>query len=112
MPEHINAEDYNRGHAPGDLEMKVELAINERAEAIIFHNKAFPHELSWLEFNLDDSRLSLIMNNGEVRDFGIPVRPELSRYMQNAFQVLMVQMDEASGEPIEGGYIPLIIHRE
>ncbi len=51
------------------------------------------------------------MDNGDIRDFSIPIRPELARYMQNAFQVLMVLMDEDSGEPVEGDYVPLIIHR-
>lgn len=103
--------EYNKGHAPGDSDMKVELAINERAEAIVFHNKPFAKTLSWLEFDLDDKRLDFIMDDGDVRNFGIPVHPDLSKHMQNAFQILMVQMDDQKGEPIEGDYFPLIIHR-
>ncbi len=111
MPELPSDQEFNKGHAPDDRDMKVELAVNDRAEAIIFHNKPFTKDLSWLEFDLDSSRLTFIMNNGEIRDFGIPIRPELGRYMQNTFQVLMVLMDEKAGEPVEGGYIPLMIHR-
>lgn len=122
MPDHRSPlEEYNKSMAPvggahgaqpaSGPQMRVELAINDRAEAIIFHSQPFPHDLSWLEFDLDSSRLSFIMREGAIRDFGIAVRPELARYMQNAFQVLMVLMDEENGEPIEGGYIPLIIHR-
>ena len=103
--------EYNKGHAPDDTDMNVELAINDRAEAIVFHNKPFSRPVSWLEFDLDTSRLTFIMDNGDVRDFGIPVRPELARYMQNAFQVLMVQMSDENSEPVEGGYLPLMIHR-
>ena len=110
MPEQ-SSQNYNRGHAPDDKTMTVELAINDRAEAIVFFSKPFPHDLSWLEFDLNNSRLDFIMDNGEIRTFGIPVQPELAKYMQNAFQVLMVLMDEKTGEPVGGNYFPLIIHR-
>ena len=103
--------EYNKGHAPDDDDMRVELAVNDRAEAIVFHNKPFAKIISWLEFDLDTSRLTFIMDDGDSRDFGIPVHPKLARYMQNAFQVLMVYMEDSSDEPIEGGYIPLMIHR-
>ena len=111
MSESENETQFNKGHAPDDVDMKVELAINDRAEAILFHSKPFAKQLNWLEFDLDTSRLTFIMGNGESRDFGIPIRPELARYMQNAFQVLMVLMDEEIGKPVKGGYIPLMIHR-
>lgn len=94
-----------------DKDLKVELVVNERAEAVVFHNKPFRKALSWLEFDLDKSRLDFIMNDGEIRNFGIPVHPDLAKYMQNAFQVLMVLMDEETGEPKEGNYFPLVIHR-
>ena len=51
------------------------------------------------------------MNDGDIRNFGIPVHPELTKYMDNAFQVLMVLTDDETGEPQEGDYYPLIIHR-
>lgn len=94
-----------------DKDLKVELVVNERAEAVVFHNKPFKKALSWLEFDLDKSRLDFIMSDGEIRNFGIPVHPDLAKYMQNAFQVLMVLMDEDTGEPEEGNYFPLVIHR-
>lgn len=94
-----------------DGDLKVELAINDRAEAIVFHSAPFRKKLSWLEFDLDSNRLDFIMNDGDIRNFGIPVHPELAKHMQNAFQVLMVQMDNKTGEKIEGNYYPLIIHR-
>jgi hypothetical protein len=107
--EQTSSKAVNKG-SDGDL--KVELVVNERAEAVIFHNKPFKKVLSWLEFDLGKSRLDFIMNDGDIRNFGIPVHPDLAKYMQNAFQVLMVLMDEDTGEPEEGHYFPLVIHRD
>jgi len=91
--------------------MEVELVVNERAEAMIMHNKPFGKTLSWLEYDLDTHKLDFIMNDGDLRNFGIPVHKDLEKYMQNAFQVLMVLMDDETGDPEEGSYYPLIIHR-
>lgn len=106
-----SATEYNKGADPDDSDMKAELVINDRAEAIVFHNKHFRKNLSWLELNLDTRSLNFIMADGDVRNFGIPVDPGILKYMQNAYQVLMVLMDEKTGEPVEGGYFPLILHR-
>ena len=55
--------------------------------------------------------MDFVMNDGDVRNFGIPVDPKLKKYLQNSFQILMVQMDDKSGDPVEGDYFPIIIHR-
>jgi hypothetical protein len=97
----------NKG-SDGDL--KVELVVNEKAEATIFYNMPFKKTPSWFEYDLDDSRLDFIMNDGDVRDFGVPVDPSLNKYLQNAFQILMVLKGDKEEEQSEG-YLPLIIHR-
>jgi len=102
---------YNQGVNP-DTNVKVELVVNDRAEAMVFHNKPFAKTLSWLEYDLDARKLDFVMDDGDIRNFGIPVHPELTKYMDNAFQVLMVLIDDKTGEPQEGDYYPLIIHRD
>ena len=101
---------YNEGTHP-DMKIKVEVLVNDRAEAFVLHDKPFKKQLSWLEYDLDEDKLDFVMEDGDVRNFGIPIDPKLKKYLQNAFQVLMIMMDEASGEPIEGDYYPIIIHR-
>lgn len=94
-----------------DPEFKVNLAVNNEARVVVFHNKHFRKKLSWLEFDLNKNHLSFVMNDGDIRNFGIPVPPDMSRYMQNAYQVLMVLTNDVTGEPEGGQYYPLIIHR-
>ncbi|MCB9996560.1 MAG: hypothetical protein H6869_09010 [Rhodospirillales bacterium] len=101
---------YNEGTHP-DMNMKVELYVNDRAEAFVFHDKPFAKPLAWLEYDLDEDKMDFVMDDGDLRNFGIPVDPKLKKYLQNSFQVLMVQMDEETGEPIEGDYFPIVIHR-
>ncbi|MCB1556101.1 MAG: hypothetical protein KDJ15_02185 [Alphaproteobacteria bacterium] len=93
-----------------NTDAKIELVVNERAEAMVFHTKPFRKRLSWLEFNLGTNELNFVMNDGDIRDLSLPVDPKLAKLMQNVFQVLMVHMDDATGQPIEGNYFPLIVH--
>lgn len=101
---------YNKGIHP-DEKIRVELVVNDRAEAMIFHNKPFSQALSWFEYDMDQKKLDFVMEDGDIKDFGIPVNPELEKFMDNAFNILMVLTDDKTGEPKEGDYYPLIIHR-
>lgn len=94
-----------------DPDFKLNLAVNDQARVVIFHNKPFRQKMSWLEFDLNRNRLDFIMNDGNIRNFGIPVAPDLAKYMQNAFQVLIVLVDEQTGDPEGGNYYPIIVHR-
>lgn len=94
-----------------DLDFKAELRVNEGANVAVLHSEPFKKELSWLEFDLDTKRLTFVMDDGDMRDFGIMIPDQYARDMQNAHQVLMVQTDEKTDEPMSGQYFPLIIHR-
>lgn len=91
--------------------LKVDLVVNEGAKVAVFHNKPFGKPLSWLEFNLDSRDLSFVLDNGDAVNFGVKVPEDFARDMQNAYQVLMVQTDEKTGEYLSGDYFPIIIHR-
>lgn len=109
---------FNKGTHP-DSGVSVELLVTDKAEAILFHDRVFLKELSWLEYNLDNSTLTLVMEDGDVRDFGIPVDPQLGKYLQNAYQVLMVNTEgkkditeaDLQDPNLKEEYMPLIIHR-
>lgn len=110
MVEHIETpEGFNEFQ---DKSYRFELAVNEEAKAFVFYNKPLENKLSWLEFDLGTNKLDFVMEDGDLRDFGMPVHPDLAKHMQNAHQVFMVQIDEESGDALEGEYFPLILHKE
>lgn len=95
----------------GTQSLDVEVTITEDGKVAVFHNRPFIDELAWVEYDMDRKALEFVLDNGNIRNIGVPVRHELAKYMQNTHQVLMVMMDDESGEPKEGYYIPLIIHK-
>lgn len=105
-----NLVDFVYG-ATEDKPLKVEVAINDDGRVILFHNKVFKSDLSWLEFDLQTSKLDFILDGGDMRDFGLPLDKSVSKHMHNTHQVLTVLLDEDTGDAKEGQYIPLILHQ-
>ncbi len=94
-----------------DNPLNIEVAINEDGRVILFYDKVFKNELSWLEFDLDTSELDFILDGGHTRNFGMPLDRSVAKNMQNTHQILTVLLDEKTGDAKEGHYIPLIIHQ-
>lgn len=94
-----------------DPGFKIDLVINDVAEVYMFFNRPFPADISWLEFDMNAGNLDIVMEGGDRRNFGAKVPEKFARHIQNAFQVMMVQVDEETGKPIAGDYFPLFIHK-
>ncbi|MCC6598395.1 MAG: hypothetical protein IT559_06365 [Alphaproteobacteria bacterium] len=92
--------------------LDIEVAVNEKGKVVVFHNRPFKKEVTWFEFDLDTNRLDFILDDGDIRDAGLPLSQSVSKYMQNSHQILMVLLDQHTGEAKEGNYVPLIIHRK
>lgn len=91
--------------------LDIEVAVNETGKVVVFHNREFKSPISWFEFDLTASRLSFILEDGQVRDAGLPLNPAIAKHMQNSHQILTVFMDDETGDAKEGQFIPLIIQR-
>ncbi len=90
--------------------LDIEIAVNETGKVVLFHNRVFKSEISWFEFDLGTLKLTFVLDDGEIRDAGFYATKAMSKYMQNSHQILMVLLDDDTGEAKEGNYVPLIIH--
>lgn len=107
------ADLYNEKHPiGGDQSLQLELSVGDGAKVALFHNKPFEADLSWLEYHSDERHLKMIMENGNIKSFPNPVPIHFSVQIENAHQVLMVLVDDFSGEPVAGGYFPLVVRRK
>lgn len=91
--------------------LDIEVAIKEDGHVVVFHSHPFRNGISWFEFNLTTNTLDFILEDGNVRDIGLPLTGDVAKHMHNTHQILTVLMDPETGEAKEGHYIPLIIHR-
>jgi hypothetical protein len=83
---------------------RVELVVNNQGETFVFINDPL---ICWRSCDymamvgkkllLHDKRIGLI-------DFGIPIEPRLYSCLAPGYRVLLVHMDEGTGEPLIGNY--------
>ncbi len=95
-----------------DERLDLQVAIKENGLVIVFHSHPFKAPLAWFEFNLSTNKLDFVLDDGNLRDLGLPLPKTIAKHMQNAHQILMIQMDPKTGESQGGLYVPLIIHRD
>jgi hypothetical protein len=91
--------------------LDIEVAVNENGKIVVFHNRKFRNEVSWFEFDLGNYALDFVMDEGEIRNAGVALTKQMAKYMQNSHQILMVLLDNETGQAAQGNYIPLIIHQ-
>jgi len=92
-----------------DENMAVYFIVGDGPEAFVFHDQPFSKTLSWIEYDLASSRLDFILEDGEIRNFGIPIDRKYSPYMQNLHTISVVLQE--NGECVDGYDFPLIVHR-
>ncbi len=90
--------------------LEIEVAIKEDGRVAVFHNRPFKEDVAWFEFDLGTNKLDFVLNDGDIRDIGVPLHNAVAKHMQNSHQILMILMDNDTGEAKEGNYVPLIIH--
>lgn len=91
--------------------LDIDIVVQNDAKVVIFHNREFIKPISWYEFDLTTLNLLFVMEDGESRDAGVQMTPQIAKNMQNSHQILTILMDDESGEAEEGQFVPLIIHR-
>ena len=99
-------------HGGDDDKLNVEIAVREDGRVVVFHNRPFVDELSWLEFNLKTRRLEFMKDDGQMRDFGVLIPEHMSKYMDNTSQVYLALVSDETGKAVAARYVPLIVQRD
>lgn len=99
-----------KGAREAEDKMKIELAVNDRSEVIIFHDTLFSIQLRYVMYNKLTNMLSFKLQDGSSRSFGVAVSDKLRRFIEDANVVLMVQMDPGTREAVSGEYFPFLIY--
>lgn len=93
-----------------DIEMEAYFMLGDMGTMFIIHDRPFTKTLSWIEYNITTSRLDFVMEDGDLRNFGIPVDPKFGAYIQNSHTIPVAQM--VNGKVVAGHEFPLITHRD
>ncbi len=64
--------------------------------------------LSWIEFDKDNNQLNFIMDDGDIRDFGISVNPDFASILSDYKNIPIALVKNSLF--VDGAEFPLIIH--
>jgi hypothetical protein len=93
-----------------DADINIDYFVSEDADVCLMHDRPFSKALSWIEYDLKTNQLQIIMEDGDIRDFGMAVSPILQPYFQNTQFVHVIQLNTIDKCPVASIEIPLIIH--
>lgn len=95
-----------------DSGMNIDYFVTERVEVCVMHDRPFDKALSWIEYDMTTSRLELIMEDGDIRNYGIPVSPKLKPYFMNTSIVYVIQLNAQERSAENTQELPLIMHQQ
>ena len=91
-----------------DMDMVVHCVLGNGIEVCVFHDRPFSKTLSWLEYDMGTSRLDFILEDGDIRNFGIPIDKAFGRYLQNMQSISVIL--RKGNAMVDGETYPLILH--
>lgn len=95
-------------HRQNTDDIEAFLLLDNPNDAFIFHEYPFENELSWLEYDVETARLDFILQDGELRHFGIPVADHMRKYLHDMNSICVAKTD--NGIVVDEQDIPLVIH--
>lgn len=103
--------DYVVGVEHEGQYLDLSVSVRESGQIILFHSHDFTKPVGMFEFNLNNNELLFHFTDGQTRNFGLPLGADVAKYMHNAHQILMVQMNPETGAAVLGKFVPVILHR-
>ena len=92
-----------------DFEIEGYLMKGSDDHVYFLHDRPFQKMLSWVEYDVSTSQLNFIMEDGDLRDFGIPVLPQFSEHLKVMEEIAVAEI--TGGKYKDGNNFPLIIHQ-
>lgn len=93
-----------------DPNFKIDLVVGDGGDIYLFHNHPFKRGFMRLEYNRLTQRFAFRMKNGELRNVTATLAPRFAPVLEQSQQVMMVQIDEKTDNPIGGADFPLLVY--
>lgn len=92
-----------------DYDMEIYMIKGETGKVYIIHDRPFKMGApSWLEYDLETGYINFIMDDGNIRDFGIAIDTDFAPDIKNYNDITMALVKNSIY--VDGAKYPLIIH--
>lgn len=93
-----------------DNVVNVDLVIDEAGDAFVICDRAFNKSIGWFEYDHQKASLDFVMDDGETRNYGIPVARDIQPYFLQHTQLTYVLKSTDGGEDYASH--ALIVHKD
>lgn len=91
-----------------DEAVNVEIVIGQSGAPYVIYDRPFNKPLSWFEYDTASRRLEFVMEDGELRNFGVPVLPDIAQHLIYSHTLTFALI--ADNELMDAQELPLIVH--
>ena len=93
-----------------DMHMETYLLKCPNDQIYILHDTPFLKKLSWVEYNPSNAKIAFVMEDGEIRDFGIPVDRKFKAFLDQQKMIAVALIE--NGKFVSGFNYPLIKYKD
>lgn len=104
----IGREGETTSHSHPDMKMEVDISVYDPQTITIFHDRPFTQELSWVEYDTINHSIEFVMDDGKLRNFGIPVDEKVGEYLKHNQEISVVLREDKTA--LTEIIVPLINH--
>lgn len=87
-------------------DMKLDLAICDRGEVYVFHEKPMPERVNWIEYDREVLKLYFISEKGRIQGIGMTVLDHLDQVISQSKRVYLIHRE--GGENKSAFEMPLV----
>lgn len=91
-----------------DKDLAITVYVTDKSEVCFFHDKPFSQPLSWLEYNPDTGIVEFVMEDGDVRNYGIPLPLEYRPAVVSSKIAYVIHKNPETRKVLGGKDLPLI----
>ena len=103
-PSAMNRQNLSSDHP--DMQMETYLMRGPDDQIYVLHDTPFMKKLSWVEFNPQTAKIAFVMEDGEIRDFGISVEDKFTGFLSQQEMIAVALIN--NGKYVSGHNYPLI----
>lgn len=85
-----------------------DLIANALGQVMMLYDKPLPYIIWWAEYDHDLAQLYFVTTGGEIWPLGVPVHPEVGKYLRFGNKILLVEIND-KGEIIRAGERKLMV---
>lgn len=80
--------------------MNLDLAVSDTGEVYVFHEKAMPEPVNWVEYDREVLKLYFISNKGRIQGVGMKVMQRLDDVIMQSRRIFLIHRENGETKAV------------